>query len=148
MNAHDIIDIPIFVLLTLTCIFVFMLQILFLNHILYDTYTTFVVGIQFNKYKIKNFINVYDTPQLKSIKLGLYWLKMHDSIFQVTQISRNTLYVTHKLSRTKFYVTVASKKFKKKCIQIEKNSNITITRDLLYIINTPNYYIISNRFAD
>lgn len=147
MNPHDVIDIPIFILLTTICVFVFMLQILFLNHIMYDTYTTFVVGVQFNKDKIKNFINIYDTPQLKSIKLDGYWLKLHDNIFKVTHTSKYTLLVVHKLSRMKFYVTTAQKRTKK-CIQIKNCGDISITRDLLFLIRTPDYYIISNRFAE
>lgn len=147
MNLHDIIDVPIFLGLVIVCVFVFMLQILFLNHILYDTYTTFVIGFQFNKNKIKNFVNVYDTPQLKSIKLGGYWLKLHNSIFKTTKISRHTLYVVHKLSKMRFYVTTAQKRTQK-CIQLKENIGVSITNDLLFIIRVPGYYIISNRFPD
>jgi hypothetical protein len=147
MNAHDLLDIPIFIGLVVVCVFVFMLQILFLNHILYDTYTTFVVGLQFNKNKIKNFINIYDTPQFKSTKLGKYWLKLHESIFKLTLVSRHTLCVVHKLSKMRFYVTTARKR-NKKCIKIRHNLDLTITKDLLFIVCTPGYYIISNRFAE
>jgi hypothetical protein len=147
MNPHDTIDIPIFVALVIVCVFVFMLQILFLNHILYDTYTTFVVGVQFNKNKIKNFINIYDTPQLKCTRLGRYWLKLHDSIFSVKRISRHTLYIVHKLSKMSFYVTTAQKR-NKKCIKLQENLDLSITKDLLFIVNVPGYYIISNRFVE
>jgi len=147
MNPHDIIDIPIFVGLVIICVFVFMLQILFLNHILYDTYTTFVVGVQFNKNKIKNFINVYDTPQLKSTKLGKYWLKIHDSIFKVKYISRYSLHIVHKLSKMSFYVTTSLKK-DKRCIKLGENLDLSITADLLFIVRESGYYIISNRFSN
>lgn len=147
MNPHDILDIPIFVLLTLICVLVFILQVLYLNHILYDTYTTFVVGLQFNQNKIKNFINIYDKPQFNCIKLGIYWLKLHNSIFKVTRLSKYTISILHNLSRMTFYVTTASKR-KKKCIQIQRNQKVSITKDLLYLIFTPGYYIISNRFVD
>lgn len=147
MNPHDIIDIPIFVALVIVCVFVFMLQILFLNHILYDTYTTFVVGVQFHKNKIKNFINVYDTPQLKCTRLGKYWLKLHDSIFNVKRVSRHTLYMVHKLSKMSFYLTTGHKT-NKRCIKLEENLDLSITNDLLFIIQISGYYIISNRFAE
>jgi len=147
MNIHDLIDIPIFIVLVIICIVIFLMEILFLNHILYDTYTVFVVGVQFNKYKIKNFINIYDTPQLKCVKLGRYWLKMHNTIFKVNKISRCTLQIIHKLSNTAFCITTGPKKGKK-CIKIKKNNNLSITKDLLFIVNVPQYYTISNRFAD
>lgn len=147
MNIHDTIDIPIFIILVIICLFIFLIQILYLNHILYDTYTVFVIGVQFNRYKIKNFINIYDTPQLKCTKLGQYWLKMHSTFFKVKKISRYTLHIVHKLSNTSFRVTIG-RKSRKKCIKLKKNNTLSITKDLLFIVNVPEYYTISNRFTD
>jgi hypothetical protein len=140
-----ILDIIIYILLCILCIFIFILQILFLNHIMYDSYTTFVVGVQFNGNKIKNFINIYDKPCSNSVEFGNYSLIINRSIFKIKRLSKTTLSIKHELSKVRFILTTSDYPTKMS-IRILPNHTISISRDLVCLQSMQNYFIISNRF--
>lgn len=148
MDIHNILSVPIFILLVFVCVFLFIIQILFLNHILYDTYTTFVVGVQFNRPEIKNFINVYTFPKRGTILIGDFYVQLHPYIFTWKRITKYTICVRYEISGTTFHISILPNKQYKKCITINDLNDLSITKDLLYLINEYNYYVISNRFCD
>lgn len=114
---------------------------------MYDTYTAFTIGFQFNGSPIKNFVNVYSYSVPGSIKFHNFWLKVHRKMFKYKRISKSTLKFTYLLSGTTFYVSICPIKYRKSIILSDDN-RILISRDLLYVISRPSYYMISQRFCD
>lgn len=140
MNCVDFLDVIIFILLSILCICIFILEILYLNHIMYDSYTTFVIAIQFNKNKRKNVINIDQNNN------NNFSITLNRKRFKAYRVSKTTIRIRHELSKLSFFLTTSDTVESKMKIQILNNETIKISKDLICLHASHGYFIISNRF--